>query len=131
MDVHAVNYFCFRSPVMNMELDPICHVVSYGAVLQSDISACGVQEDPAAPISCDVGITDGNSRTRHCDVDPIVCRVLHLEQKCAQKETFIINLRKIKYRKEKIDDTLIYSMTGGTPQVSIAEVTLSRPLHRP
>ena len=116
---------------MNMELDPICHVVSYGAVLQSDISACGVQEDPVAPISCDVGITDGNSRTRHCDVDPIVCRVLHLGQKFAQKETLIINLRRKKYKKEKIDDTLIYSMTGGTPQVSIAEVTLSRPLHRP
>ena len=86
---------------MNMELDPICHVVSYGAVLQSDISTCRVQEDPIAPISCDVGITDGNSRTRHCDVDPIVCRVLHLGQKCIQKETLIINLRIIKYRKEK------------------------------
>ena len=38
MDVHPVDYFCFRPPVVNMKLDPICHVVSYGAVLQSDIS---------------------------------------------------------------------------------------------
>ena len=38
MDVNPVNYFCFRPPIMNMKLDTICHVVGYGAVLQSDIS---------------------------------------------------------------------------------------------
>ena len=38
MDVHPVNYFCFRPPVMNVKLDPVCHVVGYAALLQSDIS---------------------------------------------------------------------------------------------
>ena len=65
--------------VPDQHLDPVCHVVGDGAVLQHHVAAGRVDEEAVPPVGGDVGVGDGHQVRGVGQVQPVVRRVLHLD----------------------------------------------------
>ena len=60
MHIHSVHHLALRPAVVDVQLDPVRHVVCDGALLQVDISSGRVDIEPVPPVPGDVGPGDGD-----------------------------------------------------------------------
>ena len=69
MNIHTIHHLTLGPAVMNMQLDPVRHVVGDIAVLQVDIAAGRVYIETIATVTGDVGVGDGDGGGGQGDVD--------------------------------------------------------------